>query len=172
MPLHSNKLKIYYEREVVAHRRVSDHIWDFMHQDERGMARRKVWLEPLPSLILADQPELLEMPGISEMLNWLVYEARPNVAEAFYYLCAWIFPPVTQFLSDETKVSSPSNHQLMVFLYNKEHFLPKLCRNFLEGRNKDPTIDAFVRNMRSTYIMCVGVAIPETYHSHAIEQGY
>lgn len=153
MALHPNQLWLYYKQVVVSGRRDADNVFDFMHHDDRARGLRKSWLEPLERLVLADQPEFFELPGTAEQVHWAIHDAPPNIQDAFFWVCVWLYEDVRRYL--ET-VETPNPNNLIMFM-NHRDFLPRLCMDMFNGNSANPDINAFVRDIRTEYVTTMGV---------------
>lgn len=162
MAFHPHKLLVYYNEVVVSGRREADAIFDFMHHDERARGRREAWIASLENLVLADQPEFYELPGIAEQIHWITHDAPPNMQDAFFWICVWLFPQVRQYL--ET-VRTANRLSMMTFV-NHPEYLGKLCTDMLSGNVSNPDINAFVRAVRIEYVATVGVEVEFETDTH------
>lgn len=152
MGLHPENLTAEYHA-VIEHRRiVSDKIWRFIHMDDES---RGPWVGGAIQMLREDQPDLCAMDGMNEVLDRIAAEPHTNVAEFFFWVCAWLYPALQGFLTSEEGHFAPE--RVAKFLKDD---LNRLCNDFITGNQTGSlTIDAFLRAVRPTYMTVVGVPV-------------
>lgn len=144
MAIHPNELEEQFQEEEIKRRQRSE-IWDFMHCDS---PKRPHWLQDLEGLMLSDQPGFLEIREMVDQIRWSLTQADPNTQEAVFWVCAWLYPDIRQFLS---QTQTPNPESLGHFLHQD---LPQLCEAFFRGQQQN--LESFVRSIRAEYFAVVG----------------
>ena len=150
MSIHPNELQALFFGEIEVKRRQQDDIYDFTRV---GSAKIDPWCRWAAEIARADQPKLFKEPGMAEALEYASCKAPEADRLAFFWGCAGMYPRIQVFLKDEIKVHAPGH--VAVFLNTQ---LPSLCQDFLDGQCADPSVAAFVWNIRASYQKIVGYA--------------
>jgi len=148
MSIQPNELQALFFEEIEVKRRQQDDIYDFMFV---GSPKIDPWCRWAADIARADQPRVLSEPGMAEGLEYASCKAPPTDRIAFFWVLAWMYPRIQEFLKDETTLHAPGH--VAVFLKTQ---LPALCQDFLDGQCADPSVEAFVWNVRASYQKIVG----------------
>ena len=149
MSIQPNELQAYFFEEIETKRRQQDDIYDFCHVTSPKL---DVWCAWAADIALEDQPEMFKQPGMLEELEYASRKAPATDRIAFFWGCASMYPRIQEFLKNEITLHEPGH--TAVFLSRQ---LPALCQDFLSGQSADPSVEAFVWNIRAVYQKIVGV---------------